>query len=166
LEQARFYRDLEPKLAEAQRRGRKRQVKTIHAKIANRRKDALHKFSRAVVDRSGAVFVGNISSTWQIASGAGKATLDVSWSTLRNFLDYKCDHAGVAFAEVNEAFTTQACSGCGALSGPTGREGLAIRQWVCSDCGSVQDRDQNAALNIARLGCETLGLKGPGSRVL
>jgi putative transposase len=166
LPQARFYRDLEDKLAEAQRRGRKRQIQTIHAKIANRRKDALHKFSRAVVNRAGAVFVGNISSLWQIASGAAKATHDVSWSMLRNFLDYKCDHAGVAFAEVNEAYTTQTCSGCGALSGPQGREGLAIRQWVCGDCGSVHDRDQNAALNIARLGCETLGLKGPGSRVL
>jgi hypothetical protein len=69
----RFNRDLEAKLAEAQRQGRKSQVQTIHAKIANRRKDALHKFSRVVVNRSGAVFVGNISSTWQIASGAGKA---------------------------------------------------------------------------------------------
>jgi IS605 OrfB family transposase len=163
LPQARFYRDLEDKLAEAQRRGRKRQVRTIHAKIANRRKDSLHKFSRAAVNRAGAVFVGNISSTWQIASGAAKATLDVSWSTLRNLLDYKCDHAGVVFAEVDEAFTTQTCSGCLALGGPQGREGLAVRQWVCSDCGAVHDRDQNAALNIVRLGCETLGLKGPRS---
>jgi hypothetical protein len=82
------------------------------------------------------------------------------------FLEYKCDHAGVACAEVNEADTTQACSECLALGGPHGREGLAVRQWVCSECGSIHDRDQNAALNIARLGCETLGLKGPGSLVL
>ena len=166
LPQARFYRDLEDKLAEAQRQGRKRQIQTINAKIANRRKDSLHKFSRAVVNRSGAVFVGNISSAWQIASGAAKATHDVSWSMLRNFLEYKCDHAGVVFAEVDEAYTTQTCSECLALSGPQGREGLAVRQWVCSECGSVHDRDQNAALNIARLGCETLGLKRPGSLVL
>jgi IS605 OrfB family transposase len=166
LPQARFYRDLEDKLAEAQWRGRKRQVQTIHAKIANRRKDSLHKFSRAVVNRAGAVFVGNISSTWQIASGAAKATLDVSWSMLRDFLEYKCDHAGVAFAEVDEAYTTQACSECLALSGLQGREGLAVRQWVCSECGTVHDRDRNAALNIARLGCETLGLNGPGSLAL
>ncbi|WP_371826961.1 RNA-guided endonuclease InsQ/TnpB family protein [Microvirga sp. VF16] len=166
LLQARFYRDLEDKLAEAQRAGRKRQVQAIHAKIANRRKDTLHKFSRAVVNRSGAVFVGNISSTWQIASGAAKATHDVSWSMLRNFLKYKCDHAGVAFAEVDESYTTQACSGCDARSGPHGREGLAVRLGVCSECGSAHDRDRTAALTIARLGCETLGLKGPGSLVL
>jgi len=72
-------------------------VKTIHAKIKNRRKDALHKYSRAVVNDAGAVFVGNISSTWPVASGNGKAALDVSWSMLKNFLRYKCDHAGVVF---------------------------------------------------------------------
>jgi IS605 OrfB family transposase len=166
LEQAKFYRDLEPKLSEAQRRGRKRQVRTIHAKIANRRKDALHKYSRTVVNDAGAVFVGNISASWQIKSGKAKATLDMSWSMLRNLLKYKCDHAGVAFAEVNERYTTQACSECGSLGGPKGRNGLGIRQWVCGECGSVHDRDLNAAVNIARLGCETLGLKWSGSSCL
>ena len=104
LEQASFYRDLEPKLAEAQRAGRTRQVKTIHARIANRRRDALHKFTRTAVDGAGAVFVGNVSSTWQIKSGNAKSTLDMSWSMLRNLLRYKCDHAGVAFAEVDESY--------------------------------------------------------------
>jgi IS605 OrfB family transposase len=133
------------------------------AKIANRRKDALHKYSRTVVNDTGAVFVGNVSPQWQIESGRAKATLDVSWSTLRNFLRYKYDHAGVAFAEVNESYTTQTCSDCGVIGGPKGREGLGVRQWVCGDCGAVHDRDRNAAVNIARLGCETLGLKWPGS---
>lgn len=163
LEQARFYRDVESRLAEAQRRGRKRQVKTLHAKIANRRKDALHKFSRTIVEAGGAVFIGNISSTWQIKSGKGKAVLDLSWSLLRNLVRYKCDHAGVAFAEVNEVFTTQACSECGSLGGPKGREGLGVRQWVCGECGTVHDRDLNGAVNIARVGCDALGLKWPGS---
>ncbi len=163
LEQSRFYRDLEPLISEAQRRGRKRQKRSLHAKVANRRKDAIHKFSRAVVDRGGAVFIGKISSTWQIKSGRGRATLDVSWSMLRNLVKYKCDHAGVAFAEVDETFTTQTCSGCGSIGGPKGRKGLGIRQWVCGECGAVHDRDVNAAVNIARLGCETLGLMRPRS---
>jgi putative transposase len=166
LEQSSFYRDLEPKLAEAQRRGRKRQVKTIHAKIANRRKNALHQYSRSIVEGSAAVFVGNISSAWQIQSGNAKATLDVSWSMLRNFLRYKCDHARVAFADVDERFSTQDCSVCASRSGPKGRNDLGIRQWVCSNCETVHDRDGNAAINIARFGCETLGLKWPGSPVL
>lgn len=163
LDQASFYRDLEPRLAEAQRQSRARQVKTIHAKIANRRKDALHKYSRAIVNDAGAIFIGNISSTWQIRSGRGKTVLDMSWSTLRNLFKYKCDHAGIGFLEVDEKFTTQACSVCASIGGPKGREGLGIRQWVCDDCGAAHDRDLNAAMNIARLGCETLGLKWPGS---
>ena len=159
LDQGSFYRDLEPKLAEAERCGRKRQLRSIHAKIASRRKDALHKYSRAVVNDAGAVFVGNISSKWQIKSGNAKATLDVSWATLRNLLKYKCDHAGVAFAQVDERYTTQTCSECFTLGGPKGRSGLGVRQWLCEQCGTVHDRDLNAAVNIARLGCETLGLR-------
>ena len=163
LERATFYRGLEPKLAEAQRRGRKRQVRSIHAKIANRRKDALHKFSRALVDRARKITVGNVSALAMAKTKAAKSVLDAGWSTLRGYLRYKCDHAEVAYAEVDEAYTTQACSECGSLGGPKGREGLAVRRWVCGECGAEHDRDLNAALNIARLGCETPGLKGPGS---
>jgi IS605 OrfB family transposase len=159
LEQSRFYRDQEARLAEAQRQGKKRLVKTIHAKIANRRKDALHKYSRAVVDGAGAVFVGDVSSSWQIDAGNGKAVLDVSWSALRNMIQYKCDHAGVMFLEVDENLTTQTCSCCGSVNGPKGREGLSIRRWECSECGAVHDRDGNAVINIARLGCGAIGLQ-------
>jgi transposase len=85
--------------------------------------------------------------------------LDVSWSALRNMIQYKCDHAGVMFLEVDENLTTQTCSRCGSVNGPKGREGLSIRRWECSKCGAVHDRDSNAAINIARLGCEVLGLQ-------
>jgi putative transposase len=115
---------------------------------------------------AGAVFVGNVSAWWQINSGKAKGTLDMSWSTLRNLLKYKSDHAGAAFAEADESGTTQACSPCASLGGPKGREGLGVRQWVCGACGSIYDRHRNAAANIARLGCETLGLQGLGSSAL
>jgi hypothetical protein len=78
------------------------------------------------------VFVGNVSPQWQIASGKAKATLDMSWSTLRNLFRYKCDHAGVAFAEVNESYTTQTCSDCGVIGGPKRSNGLggqAVGLW-------------------------------------
>jgi transposase len=163
LEQATFYRDLEPRLAEAQRRGRKRQMRAIHAKIANCRKDALHKFSRALVNRARSITVGNVSSSGMAKTKAAKSVLDAGWAMLRGYLRYKCDHARVAYAEIGEAFTTQTCSSCSARSGPKGREGLVGRQWVCSECGADHDCNQNAALNIVRLGCETPGLKGPGS---
>lgn len=155
LAQATFYRDLEPKLAEAQRRKRKRQVRSIHAKIANRRRDALHKFSRDLVKRSRKITVGNISASAQAKTRNAKSVLDAGWSMLRSYLKYKCDHAQVEYKEVNEAYTTQTCSACGSINGPRGTAGLNVRQWICGDCGSRHGRDQNAAINIARLGCET-----------
>ena len=155
LTQAAFYRDLEPKLAEAQRRGRKRQVRSIHAKIANRRKDALHKFSRELVNRSRCIVVGNVSASKMAKTRMAKSVLDASWSKLRGYLRYKCDHAGVSYVEVDEAYTTCTCSACGCLSGPRGLAGLGLRRWTCGDCGAEHNRDENAARNIARLGCET-----------
>jgi len=159
LDQSRFYRDMESKLAEAQRRKRSRQVKTLHAKIANRRKDMQHKFTRKISNRAGAIFIGDISCNWQIKSGKAKATLDASWASLRNQSKHKGEHAGVLYADVAERFTTQDCSVCHARSGPKGAEGLAIRRWVCGACETVHDRDENSVLNIARLGCEALSLK-------
>ena len=67
------------------------------------------------------------------------------------------------FEEVNEAYTTQTCSSCGEISdnSPKGRAGLRIREWICSDCGSVNDRDLNAARNILALGHERLAVGIP-----
>ncbi len=73
-------------------------------------------------------------------------------------LEYKCDHAGIVFEEVNEAYTTQRCSNCQDIpdSSPKGMSALGIRDWICSSCGAVHDRDTNAALNILALGHERL----------
>ncbi|HKM36214.1 MAG TPA: transposase [Thiopseudomonas sp.] len=153
LEASRFYRGLESKLAVAQRARNKQSVKTIHAKIANRRKDALHKFSRTLVNRCGEIYVGNVSSLKLVKTKMAKSVLDAGWGQLKTMLDYKCDHAGIVFKEVNEAYTTQTCSSCGALpdSRPKGIAGLGIREWRC-ECGVTHDRDVNAAKNILAVG--------------
>ena len=155
LEAGRFYRGLEEKLAIAQRARNKTQVKTIHAKIANRRKDALHKFSRTLVNRCGEIYVGNVSSLKLVKTKMAKSVLDAGWGQLKTMLDYKCAHAGIVFKEVNEAYTTQTCSSCGSLpeSRPRGIAGLGIREWTCSACGVTHsDRDVNAAKNILAVG--------------
>ena len=155
LEASRFYRGMERKLAVAQRARNKQRVKTIHAKIANRRKDALHKFSRTLVNRCGEIYVGNVSSLKLVKTKMAKSVLDAGWGQLKTMLEYKCDHAGIVFKEVNEAYTTQTCSCCGALpdSRPRGIAGLGIREWTCSACGVTHsDRDVNAAKNILAVG--------------
>lgn len=162
LDNGTFYRDMEARIAEAQRAGRKRHVKALNAKVKNRRLDSNHKYTTAIVRQAGAIFVGDLSCKWQIASN-GKGTHDNSWAQKRTLFRYKSEHAGVLYADVPEAFTTQVCSHCHAVSGPKGREELGVRRWVCGECGTEHTRDQNAAVNIARLGCETLGLKWPRS---
>ncbi|WP_093312355.1 RNA-guided endonuclease InsQ/TnpB family protein [Allopseudospirillum japonicum] len=156
LEAGHFYRDLEPKLAMAQRAGKKKQVKNIHAKIANRRKDALHKFSRQLVNRCGEIYVGNVKSSALAKTTMAKSVQDAGWAMLKTMLKYKCDHAGIVFKEVNESYTTQTCSHCGALPNerPKGIAGLGIREWTCSACGVTHDRDVNAAKNMLALGHE------------
>ena len=149
-----WYRDQEEALARAQRAKKKDRVRAIHAKIANQRKDALHKFSHAMVSQYGAIFVGNISSQWMLKTSSAKGTLDASWSRLKIMLEYKSQQAGVIFEVVNEAYTTQTCSCCGNIpsSSPKGRAGLRVREWTCSTCGAHHDRDVNAAVNILAAG--------------
>ena len=156
LENGRFYRDLERSLGIAQRAERKARVKAIHAKIANRRKDALHKFSNALVARCGVIVVGDVSSLKLAKTTMAKSVLDAGWGQLKTMLEYKCDHAGIVFKVVSERNTTQTCSNCQQLpdSRPRGIAGLGIRAWICSGCGVAHDRDVNAARNILALGHE------------
>lgn len=156
LESGRFYRDMESKLAAAQRAGKKKRVRNIHAKIANRRKDALHKFSRQLVNRAGEIYVGNVKSSSLAKTKMAKSVMDAGWAMLKTMLEYKSAHAGIVFKEVNESYTTQTCSCCGCISSssPKGRTGLRIREWTCSECGVTHDRDVNAAKNILALGHE------------
>ncbi len=157
----REYRKLEAKLGVAQRARNKKQVKTIHAKIKNRRADALHKYSRTLVNENAAIFVGNVNSLAMVKTKMAKSTLDAGWGMLKTMLDYKCDHAGIVFEEINEAYTTVTCSCCKKRTGPRGREELRIREWSCTECGALHDRDINAAKNILRIGLDTLAGESP-----
>lgn len=154
VEAQRLYRGAEAKLAVAQRANKKKRVKAIHAKIANRRKDFLHKLSTRLVSQNGAIFVGNVHAAGLAKTRMAKSVLDAGWSSFRTMLQYKCDHAAVWFEEVNESYTTQTCSSCGVIPGssPKGLAGLNKREWECCNCGAVHDRDTNAALNIRARG--------------
>ncbi|BAP41753.1 transposase [Pseudomonas sp. StFLB209] len=156
LESGRFYRDLERALGTAQRAGKKARVRAIHAKIANRRKDCLHKFSNALVARCGVIVVGDVNSLKLAKTRMAKSVLDAGWGQLKTMLEYKCDHAGTVFKVVSERNTTQTCSSCKQLpdSRPRGIAGLGIREWTCCGGGATHDRDVNAAKNILALGHE------------
>ncbi len=162
VEAERFYRDMEPALAIAQRAGKKARTKAIHAKIANRRKDSMHKLSTVLVKKNGAIFVGNVNACGLAKTKMAKSVLDAGWSTFRTMLQYKCDDAGVWFEEINEAYSTQTCSVCKSRTGPKGLEGLGIRGWTCIECGTEHHRDRNAVKNILAAGHRRLAEGIPG----
>jgi IS605 OrfB family transposase len=167
-----IYRNSEKSLAIAQRGKKKRRIKAIYAKIKNRRNDFHHKLSDRIVREFDYIAVGNVNAAKLVRTSMAKSVFDAGWSSFRKMLAYKAIRHGAWFEEVDESFTSQTCSNCGALpdSRPKGIAGLGIREWQCSDCGAVHDRDVNAAINILRRGRATLAegipstLLGPGGR--
>lgn len=141
---------LATKLAKAQRARKKKQVVNIHSKIRNSRTDFRHKLSTKLVKQFDFIAVGNVSSSKLAKTKMAKSVLDASWSSFRNMLCYKAIGHGATFSEVNESYSTQACSSCGSLSpeSPKGIADLGIRTWTCSECLVTHDRDINAAKNI------------------
>lgn len=158
IENPRHFAKHAERYGKAQRAGKKRLARNIAAKIANCRKDHLHKASARIALAHGVIVVGNVSSAKLARTRMAKSVLDAGWSMLRKQLEYKAIRHGSWFVEVNEAYTSQTCSACGSLPDgrPKGIAGLEVRRWHCSECGAEHDRDVNAALNIARLGLETL----------
>lgn len=149
------YRRLASKLSCAQRSKKKKQIKTIHAKIANCRRDELHKFSTQLINQYDTIFIGDVSSLKLIKTHMAKSVLDVSWGMFRSMLSYKAIRLGVDLIETKENFSSVTCSTCGERSGPSGLSDLGVREWICS-CGAHHDRDVNAAKNILRFGHESL----------
>lgn len=150
----------EKDLATAQRANKKQRVKAIHAKVKNRRADSIHKFTTQLVRGHSLIVVGNVSSKALIKTKMAKSVLDAGWFMLKTQLDAKSKAMQGVFLEVNEAYSTQACSCCGSISinSPKGRAGLGIREWTCPDCGALHDRDVNAARNILAAGhCRLAG---------
>lgn len=122
LDAGRWTQRYADQLGTAQRRGHKRQAKRLHRRIARCRADALHKFSRRIIDRYQTIVVGDVSSTQLVKTRMAKSVLDSGWGRLRQMLQYKGEHAGRSVQIVPERYTTRACSSCGCLTGPSGPE--------------------------------------------
>ena len=154
----RLYRASEAALATVQRTRKTKRMRAVHRKIANRRKDFLHKASTALVKKHGLIVVGDVSPSKLAKTGMAKSVLDAGWSDFKRMLSYKALMHGGKVIEISEVNTTQTCSTCGSMppSRPRGIAGLRIREWTCDDCGTVHDRDVNAARNILRLGQQAL----------
>ena len=134
------------RLAQAQRGNDRTLAARLQERMANRRKDRNHKLSRQLVAEN--ILIGFSADNHKgVANKFGKSVSSSSHYQLRQMLSYKSRAGGTEYIEVNSKFSTKTCSNCGSLSGPTGWTGLSVRQWRCTDCGSLHDRDVNAARN-------------------
>lgn len=141
-------RHYEVQLARAQRAGKAKRVKALHAKIRNTRKDWTHKVTTAIVHRATHIVIGDVSSAKLVKTRFAKSTYDAAWGMTRACLHYKAVRLGVPCTPVRESFSSVTCSACGRRTGPRGLGQLGVREWSCRACGVIHDRDINAAHNI------------------
>ena len=117
-------------------------------KIANQRKDYLHKISTELVNQYDVIKIENLKTSNMIKNHKlSRAIANQSWRELRLMLEYKCEWYGKELAVVNPYKTSQICSSCGY---DDGKHTLDIREWVCPNCRAKHDRDINAAKNILK----------------
>ena len=158
IEAPRHYRKLEKKLAIAQRANDHDLVKAINERIKNRRRDHMHKWTTYVAKNFRLIFVGDVSSSKLAKTKMAKSILDAGLYASKQALYYKASRRRGIGEEVPEMFTTQTCSTTGIIppESPKGIAGLGIRDWWCSACGEIHDRDVNSAQNILDLGLSAL----------
>jgi putative transposase len=125
-------------------------VARVHARVADTRRDWLHKESTKIIRETQAVYVEDLCVAGLGRTRLARSVHDAGWSAFTAMLEYKARKHGRSFGRTGRwEPTSQVCSACGVTGGP---KPLRVRQWTCPACGAVHDRDVNAALNILALG--------------
>lgn len=162
VENPRFLRKAERRLKRAQQdlsrkqRASKNRAKArvkvarLHARVADARRDWLHKESTRIIRESQAVYVEDLCVVGLARTRLAKSVHDAGWSTFVGMLEYKAARYGRTFGKIGRFEpTSQVCSTCGVQDGP---KPLSVREWTCPACGTTHDRDLNAAINIRTAG--------------
>jgi putative transposase len=135
---------------------RARMVKARYqAKIANQRKDYLHKLTTDLVKNYDVIVIEDLKTKNLMRNHhLAKSIANASWYQFRIMLEYKCAWYGKQLVVVSAKNTSRICSACGHNDGA---KPLDIREWTCSKCRTHHDRDINAAVNILNCGLKAIG---------
>ena len=135
-------------------------VARIHERIANQRKDTLHKASHHYVKHYQTIAIEDLKPANMVRNHRlAFAIADASWGMFRQYLETKAESAGRQVIAVAPHYTSQKCSRCGEYV----HKSLSVRTHVCPFCGYIADRDENAARNILQRGLQVLARTGPSS---
>ncbi len=138
----------------------RRKVAKLHARIADRRRDFLHKLTTRLVHENQVICVESLRVKNMLQNHSlAKAIADVGWGELVRQLEYKAVWYGRSVVAIDQWYpSSKRCSVCGYLLDSLE---LDVRQWTCPECGTLHDRDTNAALNIKAAGLAVLACGEP-----
>ncbi|MDN2496723.1 transposase [Nocardia nova] len=158
----RFLRRAERRLRRAQRELSRKQpgssnrararlrVAKCHARVRDSRADWLQKRSSEVIRDNQAVYVEDLCVNGLARTRLAKSIYDAGWASFVRLLQQKAERRGRHFSKVNRYFpSSRMCSECGRVDDA---KPLSVRSWRCPQCGTVHDRDLNAARNILAAG--------------
>ncbi|MEU6146123.1 RNA-guided endonuclease TnpB family protein [Streptomyces sp. NPDC047081] len=149
---ARAQRELSRKEKGSRNHDRARaRVARIHARIADRRRDFLHKLSTRLVRENQTIVIEDLVVRSMLKNRTlSRAISDASWAELRSMLEYKAEWHGRELIAIDRWYpSSRTCSTCGHL---VAKLPLSIREWICAACGTIHDRDENAAKNVLAAG--------------
>jgi putative transposase len=122
----------------------------LHRKVRETRLDHAHKIAFRLVRDNQAVYAEDLCVSGLARTRLARSVHDAGWSQLLRLMAEKAAQYGRTFARIGRFEpTSQVCSACGVKDGP---KRLSVRQWTCAACGTVHDRDVNAARNILAAG--------------
>ena len=173
IDNPRYFRTSQIKLAKEQRKlshcikgsnnykKQKLKVALLHEKIKNQRKDFQHKWSRKIVNENQVIVSEDLTVKGMLKNHKlAKSIQDASFSSFCGMIGYKAKEQNRTYIKIGTFYpSSKLCHHCGYKNKELK---LSDRFWICPECGSYLDRDENAAINILNEGLKILSRNTDG----